>query len=187
MVGPRADCDALWSAWSGSRAWIRRYDQRLYVRRSLASDTGDAPPGFRRAIERDIDRIADQAAAMEIEDLGVDPRADGLAAHRAAVQERVRSGRTWVIEAQGEIVFQVHAGTLSERGCQLGGTYVPPSQRGRGWGRAGMRAVSAQLLRRCPLVTLHVNESNRPAVRAYEASGFIADAPMRLITVRGSS
>ena len=183
IVGPREDTDRIWSIWGPRAEVIRRYDQRLYV---LRATVDPFPPGFRKAIDRDVPQLADHAAAMEIEDLGVDPRAESPSAHLKTVQDRVRSGRTWVIEREGAILFQVHVGTASARGCQIGGTYVPPAHRGLGLGAAGVAATCARLLRSYPLVTLHVNEANQPAVRAYERCGFERSTAMRLITVRGT-
>lgn len=184
MVGPRADTDAIRQAWAPGQSAVRSYDQRLYV-----LDHATEPPtvpGFRRARDGDIPELAAHAAAMEIEDLGQDPNEESPTAHLAAVKDRVRSGRTWVVEEGGRIVFQVNVGTTSRLGCQIGGTYVPPEARGRGLAKAGVLATAAWLLGRYPRVTLHVNEANTPAVRVYERCGFRRDAPMRLLTVRGT-
>lgn len=184
MVGPRAATDAIWGTWAAGRRPVRSYDQRLYVLRSC-----DPPPrleGFRRAVPADALQVARLASAMELEDLGMDPADESASAHRSAVQDRIGSGRTWVVERDGEIVFQVNVGTTSRLGCQIGGTYVPPAHRGRGLATAGVRATCAFLLQRYPLVTLHVNEANPSAVRVYEKCGFARSSPMRLLTVRGT-
>jgi RimJ/RimL family protein N-acetyltransferase len=185
VVGPRVTSDAMWSTWAPEARVIRWYDQRLYVLHRPAPAA--RPMGFRRAMEDDIPEVDALSAAMEIEDTGIDPRAESAQAHRMAVQERVRSGRTYLIERGGEIVFQVHVGTVSSRGCQVGGTYVPPRHRGKGLGGAGVAATCDTLLRSYPLVTLHVNEANRPAVAVYERCGFQRSTPMRLLTVQGST
>jgi len=184
MVGPRDDTDRIWRSWARGRPPVRCYDQRLYVLRSIRR--GDDLPGFRRAVPADADQVARHASAMELEDLGMDPAAESERAHRKAVQDRIGSGRTWVVDRGGEIVFQVNVGTTSRLGCQIGGTYVPPEHRGSGLATAGVRATCAFLLRRYPVVTLHVNEANHSAVRVYEKCGFTRSSPMRLLTVRGT-
>lgn len=179
LVGPRAASDALWSAWASTHQPRRRYDQRLYVLDS--APPGEDPPGFRRAVQGDVRRLAVQAAAMEREDLGTDPRERDPASHDQVVAERVRTGRTWVIEDQGAIVFQVNVGTLHSDGAQIGGIWVPPARRGRGLSTAGVAATGRHLLQTVPRITLHVNEANTPAVRCYERVGFRRDAAYRLV------
>jgi RimJ/RimL family protein N-acetyltransferase len=184
MVGPRAETDAIWSAWARRQRPVRRYDQRLYVLDQAPG--GLDVPGFRRARLTDLEQVATHASAMEREDLGVDPADESATAHVQTVKDRLQSGRTWVIDEQGAIVFQVNVGTTSRLGCQIGGTYVPPEVRGRGLATAGVEATCRRLLARYPRVTLHVNEANTPAVRVYERCGFQPSAPMRLLTVRGT-
>ena len=179
IVGPRAASDRLWAHWTGDRATRRRYDQRLYDIESPPA--GEDPPGFRVAAPTEWARVAQHAARMEIEDIGVDPRADNPRLHDAVVQERVRAGRTLVIDRGGELVFQVNIGTSHRTGAQIGGTYVPPAHRGRGLAKDGVAATVRRVLRTHPRVTLHVNEANLPAVRVYERVGFDRGAAFRLL------
>jgi len=99
------------------------------------------------------------------------------------MQGRIKRGATWVIQRDGEIVFQVHVGTTSTWGCQVGGTYVPLRHRGHGLATEGMRALCQRLVPQHGRVTLHVNEDNTAAVRCYEKSGFDRAAPFRLMAV----
>jgi RimJ/RimL family protein N-acetyltransferase len=179
LVGPRAACDGLWAGWANGWSPRRRHDQRLYVHDGRPPE-GDDPPGLRLAALADAPAVAHESGRMEREDTGVDPTRD-LAGHLEAVRERIRTGRTFVIEERPGLVFQVHVGTLHPDGAQLGGTWVPPRARGRGLATAGVGAVVRRLRAIAPRVTLHVHEANAPAVRVYEKVGFRRDAPYRLI------
>lgn len=179
-VGPRDATDALWERWTRGRPGRSHFDQRLYV--LDRTPPGPDPEGFRRAVFAEWPIVADHSRAMELEDLGVDPAGDDSQLHDHIVKERVKAGRTWVIERDGAIVFQVNVGTTHEAGAQVGGTWVPPAMRGRGYATRGIAALSRRLLKRAPRVTLHVNEANLPAVHVYERCGFVRDAPFRLIT-----
>jgi predicted GNAT family acetyltransferase len=178
VVGPRGACDALFERWAPGRTPRRRHDQRLYRLDSI--DEGVDPDGFRAARWEERSVIARQAAAMEREDLGAE-RSDDVQLDEQVVQERIQAGRTWVIEREDEIVFQVNVGTSHALGCQIGGTWVPVERRGHGLATAGVAATCRRLLPRHARVTLHVNEANAPAVRVYEKVGFHRDAAFRLL------
>ncbi|MCO4743674.1 MAG: GNAT family N-acetyltransferase [Proteobacteria bacterium] len=180
-VGPRAACDGLWTEWAGGTPTRCFFDQRLYVCRE--PPPGASVDGFRKALESEWKTIAVNSGLMEHEDLGRNPYEDDSSLHEAVVVDRIRSGRTWVIEREGELVFQINLGTTAEHGCQVGGTYVPPAHRGRGIATAGMRELCRRLLAKHACVTLHVNEANTGAVRTYERSGFSRESAMRLITL----
>lgn len=182
VVGPRTACDALWDAWARDVTPDRFYDQRLYVCRE--PPPGGPVPGFRKATLTEWEVVARQAGIMEEEDLGRNPATEHPELHDQVVRDRIRNGKTWVIEREGEILFQINVGTALPIGCQVGGTYVPPKHRGKGLATEGMRELCRWLLPKHRLVTLHVNEGNTPAVRVYERSGFERSAPFRLITVR---
>ncbi len=179
VVGPREASDALWQGLGDPRARIR-YEQRLYVCTAVTAGTELA---IRPATLVEADALADMAGQMMLEDLGEDPRVYDPEGHRRLVAERIRAGRTMVGTDGDRIVFKVDVGTRFDRGCQVGGTFVPPDLRGRGLATRGMRAVCRRLLADVPMVTLHVNEANQPAVRCYEAMGFRRSAPFRLMTL----
>jgi predicted GNAT family acetyltransferase len=178
VVGPREACDRLFARWSPGLVARRVHDQRLY--RLERMPAGPDPVGFRQATWEDRAVVALQSAAMEREDLGTD-RLGEADAHEQIVQDRIQAGRTWIIEREDRIVFQVNVGTTHDIGCQIGGTWVPPEHRGRGIATAGIAATCRRLLAAHPRVTLHVNEANRAAVRVYEKVGFVRDAPFRLL------
>jgi len=178
VVGPRAASDHLFERWSPGRGPRRIHDQRLYRLESI-EDRPD-PAGFRLAVWDDRAVVATQSAAMEREDLGTD-RLGEPDAHDQIVQDRIQGGRTWVIEREDRIVFQVNVGTTHAVGCQIGGTWVPPEHRGHGLATAGIAATCRRLLTTHRRVTLHVNEVNHAAVRVYEKVGFVRDAAFRLL------
>jgi GNAT superfamily N-acetyltransferase len=183
VIGPRLASDALWSTWAKGVNADRYYDQRLYVCR----EPSPGPPvdGFRLATGQEWATIAAYAGQMEREDLGRNPAVDYPELHGQAVRDRIRGGRTWVIVRDGAIRFLINVGATTRDGCQVGGTFVPPEGRGRGLATDGMRELARRLLPTHPMLTLHVNEANLPAVRVYEKAGFQRAAPFRLITVRG--
>jgi len=181
LVGPRADCDHIWSTWAPGRRPSRFYDQRLYT--AERPPPGPAPRGLRRARTSDWTLLVERSARMEYEDLGRDPYKEDPELHARVVKDRIAAGKTWVLERDGHVVFQLNIGTVTPDGVQVGGTYVPPRFRGQGLSTQGMAAMLHVLLRHHRRVTLHVNEMNTPAVRCYERVGFEPYAPYRLLRV----
>lgn len=185
IVGPREACDALWAGWYPHCVPRLHYDQRLYTL------TRPPPlllpePAFRLAVPADQPRLLIPSARMEEEDLGRNPMLADPMQHDTVVRDRIRARRTWVIDADREIVFHINVGTQLSHACQVGGTYVPPAWRGRGVASVGMRHLAHALLEgkapeRSRMLTLHVNEANTPAVRCYERAGFERSVPFRLI------
>lgn len=176
VIGPRAASDALWHGLGAPppRIW---FDQRLYV---CARPSEGPALAVRVARPDELAVISDMAGRMMAEDLGEDPRARDPAGHERLVQARLLAGRVLVSEDDGELVFKLDIGTRTDAGAQVGGTWVPPHRRGGGLATAGMRAATRLLLKQVPRVTLHVNEANVAAVRAYERAGYTAAAAFRL-------
>jgi hypothetical protein len=180
IVGPRVACDNLLEGWNPRAKTLCRHDQRLYT---CSAGAAQPHPGLRPAHLNEWVEVARNAADMEHEDVGVDPSMRDPDAHRKSVKERLRQRRTWVIERQGEIVFQINVGMRTPWGAQLGGTFVPKAHRGTGLAVPGTAAVTQRLLSQHRQVSLHVSEANTPAVRTYERVGFQSGAAFRLITL----
>ncbi len=181
LIGPRLESDAFWRAGDQLRPVRVHYDQRLYVANKATK--GPAAEGLRMARDGDLFEVARFASRMMLEDLGFDPADRNAKSHLMAVRRRIREGRTWVVEQQGQLVFKIDLGCSSSQGALVGGTYVLPSLRGQGLGSRAMRGVLRALLLTHPCVTLHLNEANAPAVGCYEAAGFRRDAAMRLMVI----
>lgn len=177
LMGPRSACDALWSGMQMPPP-AQRINQRHYICR-------DPSPGprlqLRMACQADLPRLLDWSAKMTHADLGHDPRAVDPRRHRRVVAARIAEGRTLLGEHNGAPCFALEIGTQRKDSVHVGGTYVPEVLRGRGFGTAGMRGAVHLLRQQSQAVSLHVHETNMPAIQCYVRAGFMPDVPLRLL------
>lgn len=181
VVGERGATDAFWTAWSpGQVETVLSHPQQLMLAEPAGVGTL-ALPELRPAFPSEEEWVYEASAAMQIEELDVDPRIEEASTFRAQVAERLRSGRTWVATDRGEIVFKAEVALKNRIGAQIGGVWVPPAHRGKRLASRGMSELARRMLREVPVVSLHVHEKNEPAVRAYRTAGFRDAVPFRLV------
>ncbi|MFZ5850584.1 MAG: GNAT family N-acetyltransferase [Actinomycetota bacterium] len=174
IVGPADVVDPLWRRlepeWGPARD-VRRCQPLLATRRPAPVP---ADPAVRRVRPDEVDVVLPASVAMFTEEVGVSPLlGDGGAAYRARLAELVRAGRAFARIEGGEVVFKAEVGAVSPAACQVQGVWVAPRWRGRGLSEAGMAAVvEAALGEIAPVVSLYVNDFNRPARAAYARVGF---------------
>jgi hypothetical protein len=135
-------------------------------------------PLVRRVRREELDLLLPASVAMFTEEVGVSPLGpDGGGAYRARVRELIDSGRAYARIEDGRVVFKAEIGSVTPLACQVQGVWVRPELRGRGLAEAGMAAVVTDALRRvAPVVSLYVNDYNRPARAAYRRVGFTQTA-----------
>lgn len=178
-MGKRDLVDALWASGGDREPWLHRA-HRLY--RITAEEMGPwTAPTLRQATLADLPTVLRNAAAMQLEEMGRDPLANDPDAFRDRVAARIEAGRTYVLEEEGEIAFQVSLPSVGWLGGQIEGVYTHPVYRGLGIASQGLGQLCRTQLARVPRLTLTVDETNREATALYRKLGFIADQPFRLI------
>jgi predicted GNAT family acetyltransferase len=135
-------------------------------------------PLVRRVRREELDILLPASVAMFTEEVGVSPLGpDGGSAYRARVRELIDAGRAYARIEDGRVVFKAEIGSVTPHACQVQGVWVRPELRGRGLAEAGMAALVNDALRRvAPVVSLYVNDYNRPARAAYRRVGFTQTA-----------
>jgi uncharacterized protein len=174
IVGPAQDVLSLWEMlrpyWGRPRE-IRPTQPVM----AISGPPQVVPDAQVRHVRRDeLDILLPASVAMFTEEVGVSPvGADGGSAYRARVNELIGMGRAFARIEDGQVVFKAEIGSVTPLACQVQGVWVRPELRGRGLAEAGMAAVVAEALRNvAPVVSLYVNDFNRPARAAYRRVGF---------------
>jgi predicted GNAT family acetyltransferase len=174
IVGPAQDVLSLWEM-------LRTYWGRpREIRPTQPVMAISGPPQVvpdaqvRRVRPDELDILLPASVAMFTEEVGVSPvGADGGSAYRARVNELIGMGRAFARIEDSQVVFKAEIGSVTPLACQVQGVWVRPELRGRGLAEAGMAAVVAEALRNvAPVVSLYVNDFNRPARAAYRRVGF---------------
>jgi len=174
IVGPAQDVLSLWEM-------LRPYWGRpREIRPTQPVMAISGPPQVvpdarvRRVRPDELDILLPASVAMFTEEVGVSPvGADGGSAYRARVNELIGLGRAFAWIEDGQVVFKAEIGSVTPLACQVQGVWVRPELRGRGLAEAGMAAVVEEALRNvAPVVSLYVNDFNRPARAAYRRVGF---------------
>jgi predicted GNAT family acetyltransferase len=174
IVGPAQDVLSLWEL-------LRPYWGRpREIRPTQPVMAISGPPQVvpdarvRRVRPDELEILLPASVAMFTEEVGVSPvGADGGSAYRARVNELIGLGRAFARIEDGQVVFKAEIGSVTPLACQVQGVWVRPELRGRGLAEAGMAAVVEEALRNvAPVVSLYVNDFNRPARAAYRRVGF---------------
>lgn len=186
LVGDRDAGDAALSRMASEPGLIVHDQRFLTVDPDRVPDEREvADPGLRRAQVEDLDRLAELAVRLHVDDrFGPHPGTAGWRGYRERIEASLGQGLVWCVGPVGAPVLKLERSVSSGHyGVQLAGIVVDTSVRNEGLGRAAVAAaVRGALLEgtRDRVVSLHVREDNAPALRAYAAAGFVDREAWRL-------
>jgi len=179
LVGPHEPIEAFWAA-VRSR-WGRPREER-WRQPHLQIDTAPAvaaDPSVRLTGPDDLEALYPACVAMYTEEVGVSPEiGSGKDYYRARVQQLISRGWSFAsFDEQGQVVFKAEVACATPLAAQVQGVWVRPERRGEGLAISGMAAV-VELVQTgiAPVVSLYVNEWNKPARATYERVGFTETA-----------
>ena len=175
VFGPSAMVLPLWEAlrpsWGEPRA-VRTHQPVLAMAGPLPSGT-PLDPQVRRARFGEVDLVMPAAAAMFTEEIGYPPYRGSGQVYRQGVASLIEVGHTFVRVDDGEVVFKADVGSVALGVAQVQGVWVAPRWRGQGLARPAVAAVVQQVRAEiAPVVTLYVNDFNKPARATYSRVGF---------------
>ncbi len=179
VVGPERPCAILVDGLAGrSRMRVNRVQEFMTI--SSAAALGEGEPQLRPARPRDLKRLLPLTARYRVED-GLAPEdEDATEWLRAHLTARIRKQHVYVIEESGQIVFTGAFNFRGSVGAGLGGIYTIPEARARGVAARATAELCRIGLGLGPVVTLHVDRKNAPAIRCYEKAGLTRQGPYRL-------
>lgn len=149
---------------------VVRMNQPVYALRKRFDypDLTDA----RYATMRDLDQLVPACAAMHREEVGIDPLERDAVGYRERIRELIEKKRSVVRVLDNIIASKCEYSAVTNEAVQLMGVWTHPRYRRRGLSKALLREVCGHLFRKGKVVTLFVNDFNRPAIALYESLGF---------------
>lgn len=182
MVGDEAACRAMLAVGAATGELIVHEQRFMTVVANRVPSTEDLPdPGLRRAEPQDLDRLADLAVRLHVDDrFGPHPGDLGRRGYRDRLLANVRRGLVWCVGPAGSPDCKIERSVSSRRwGVQLSGIVVDPAARHRRLGRAAVAAAvrTAQAEMPGTPISLHVRTDNARAIAAYRAAGFVDQEP----------
>ena len=174
IVGPQAEVLDLWRllqpSWGPARE--ERPDQPLMV--ASRPPTIPADPKVQRIVPAELSAVLPSFIAMFTEELGVSPVANGAeSAYRARVAEVIAAGAAYARFDDDRLIFKAELGAITPECAQIQGVWIHPEYRGRGLAGPAMAAVVELAAEHSRCASLYVNQYNQPALRAYQAAGFV--------------
>jgi len=175
LFGPADLVLPLWEAlrpgWGEPRA-VRARQPLLAMAGPLAPEA-PRDPEVRLARFDEVDLLTPAAAAMFTEEIGYPPYRGSDHLYRQGIASLIRAGHTFVRVVDGEVVFKADVGSVALGVAQVQGVWVAPRWRGQGLAGPAMAEVVAQIQAGiAPVVTLYVNDFNKPARATYSRVGF---------------
>jgi GNAT superfamily N-acetyltransferase len=168
-------CAAELARLGGGRVQVSRHT-RLHELGELLWPT-PVPGGLQVATDDDVERVTEWfiAFAGDADEQAGRPR--GANAHvvpdRAEMLRRLDTGWLWFwVDETGEPVHLTGANPPSFGVARVGPVYTPPAQRGRGWARNAVAAVSRQIQASGARVCLFTDQANPTSNNIYATLGF---------------
>jgi hypothetical protein len=139
-------------------------------------------PALRQATLTDLPQLVPMSAACVKEMMQRDPLAEDPEGFPMRVRQRVKSGRTYVLEENGKLLFKLEIGSRSQFGAELEGLFTIPEARNQGHATLCLGQISRFLLSSLPRLTVRIDETSHFATIARKV-GWVAGRQQRLLWV----
>lgn len=140
-------------------------------------------PLLRLATDADLGQLIPMAATCVKEMVHRDPLEEDAVGFELRVRQRVHSGRTYVLEEKGRLVFKLDVGSRSQFGAELEGLYTAPRERLRGHATLCLGQISRFLMSSLPRLTVRVDDDAPHFAAIARKVGYLQGRPQRLLWV----
>lgn len=184
IISPKPEVDAFWEVFQQVNLPVH-FDRRQTLYRLFPEDLREFYyPELKKATLTELDALVESGAAMNIEELGIDPLRTEAEIYRARIRSLVERGRIYRVLDQRGVVFQTAVHSQTPLSAQIAGVYTRPDARGKGIATRALAEVCRDRLRESASCCLFVNDFNTPARRVYEKIGFQEIGEFRAIFLK---
>lgn len=173
LAGPQEGVDALLAALPELRDRVEHREEEVTM--ALPRDAGLAEDGVAlKAGEEDLDDLVRLEGMLHRELLGGVPEDWVL---RSQMLRAVEEEAAAVVRVEGRAVAKAEMEAITPGADELGGVYVMPGFRRRGYALSACALVCAGSLRKGKEVRLETQRDNAAAIGLYRKLGFTAHGP----------
>jgi hypothetical protein len=181
LISPSRDVGDFWSVYQAAPLPLL-FDRRQVLYRLALRDLRGTPfPALREATRDDWPALVESGAAMNKEELGIDPLVHEPDAFRARVLLLIERRRLYFLADERGVTFQAAINSQTPQAAQISSVYTRPDQRGRGLATRGLAELCRRRLSFVESCCLFVNDFNASARRTYEKIGFSQVGEFRAI------
>jgi uncharacterized protein len=182
IISPAAEVTAFWESFAKIKLPVH-FDRKqpLYavvptqVRHSLVC------PELEEATLAETDLLTQSSAAMNREELGLDPLQTEPAVFRSRIRGLIELGRLYRVLDNKGVAFQAAVYSQTAEASQIASVYTRPDLRGKGLATRALAEVCRRRFHVSNSCCLFVNDFNTAARRAYENVGFVQVGEFRAI------
>lgn len=179
-IGEQSVVDALVRHFALTPKFIKA--QRLFS--VSPNDLGPfTNPLLRLATDADLGQLVPMAAACVQEMVHRDPLEEDAVGFELRVRQRVHSGRTYVLEEKGRLVFKLDVGSRSQFGAELEGLYTAPTERHRGHATLCLGQISRFLMSSLPRLTVRIDDEATAFANIARKVGYLQGRAQKLLWV----
>jgi hypothetical protein len=164
--------EQFWQYYAGGLRQPRLTCTELLFEQSFPALVRDCAWDVRPARAEELLPVAEAHAEVAFLESGVDPMQKDRESYLKRCLRRIEMGRTFVVFADGKLVFKTDIVAETDDVIYLEGIYVAPEYRGQGVGPACLAQVSRRLLERAGYICLLSNVEFTTAHRSFLKAGF---------------
>ncbi|HKR61406.1 MAG TPA: GNAT family N-acetyltransferase [Pyrinomonadaceae bacterium] len=172
ILGEQERVEEFWYYCQGGRQQMRLACRESLFELRYPVRVEAAVPGLRPAQLDELDLVVPIQARMALEESGINPLERDAEGFRQRCQRRIEQGRTWVLVADGELLFKADIIADTTEVIYLEGVWTSEKIRGTGLGVNCMSQLAQELLQRTKSISLLVDERNMRAQAFYRKCGF---------------
>ena len=172
IMGEKERVADFWSHYSqvGRRRRLACREWLFELNRPI--DARERVVGLRQATVAELDLVMPIQAELAFAESGVNPMQVDLEGFRKRCLRRIEQGRTWVVVADGLLIFKADVISKTPEVIYLEGIWVREDQRSENAGTRFMSELMRRLLEKTKSICLLVNERNETARGFYRKCGF---------------